>query len=237
MPTLLTLNNWQTKLPSYSDRVHLNSLSTTAILPHDAFGRSQKAQPILITLALSLHNPITSAALTDTVDVSTVHYGKLSKSILSAVSARTSDPLTTHELMRLIEAAALATVPCPEAIQALEMTVALPKASLLGQGVEVTYRKAEWGSARTLRVRDLQIATIIGVNEHEKRAPQMVIVNIWIDALTSNAAADCATEVEQVVVKVTPPTPQSMSQKISTPTDSPFRQRQSQKRRSKRWSL
>ena len=200
-PPILPSGEWLRQLSPYVDRVLVNSLSVTSTVGVDAWGRI-KPQPVLISLAVSFGKAFNSAAASDQVDDSTVHYGDLSKNIIAAVKAKAKDTLSMHNLMGVLEAAALATIPNLDGVHALELEICLPKASLLGTGVVVQYFIADWALARRLHIRDLTLPTVVGVNEHEKKMKQQLLVNVWVDGLPNHSAADCYGEVEQVVVKV-----------------------------------
>jgi len=64
--------------------IRVTNLQTTAKVGTDAWGISGKAQPVLISASVSLRHPFSTASREDSVDDSTLHYGKLSKAILEA---------------------------------------------------------------------------------------------------------------------------------------------------------
>jgi hypothetical protein len=93
-------------------------------------------------------------------------------------------------------------------VRMLEITVQLPKASLVGGGgvsLTATGRfDIETGmmceSAFALRIHDFRLPTLIGVNSNERMAKQVVIANVEVDRLDDDA--DTYFELEQVLVKV-----------------------------------
>jgi FolB domain-containing protein len=192
---------WERQISPYADKVTVKALAVTATVGFDAWGRT-KAQPVLISLIVSFKKAFDSAAATDQVDESTVHYGNLSKNVIAAVEAKSKEKLSMHDLMVVIEAAAKATIPSPESVHALELEVCLPKASLLGNAVCLQYSRAEWAVARRLHIKDLTLPTVVGVNDHEKKMKQQLLVNVWVDGIATDSAADHYGEVEQVVIKV-----------------------------------
>ncbi|KAI1803364.1 Dihydroneopterin aldolase-domain-containing protein [Daldinia bambusicola] len=104
-------------------------------------------------------------------------------------------------------------------LRSLSLTVELPKASLLGAGVSLTTtasfredmpkeEEKEKGDtnqnplqsySRTLRIHGLHIPTLIGVNPNERKAKQMLVVDIEIDKF--DVAEDIHTELEAIIVE------------------------------------
>ena len=91
-------------------------------------------------------------------------------------------------------------------ISSLNVEIMLPKASLTGRGVGL-YRKVVFGeggrcdgSGMSLKLYDLKVSAVIGVNPNERLAKQTVIANIEIDRWTSNQ--DEYSRLEELVVKV-----------------------------------
>ncbi len=92
-------------------------------------------------------------------------------------------------------------------VRTLGIEVRLPKASLLGSGValEGTFgfeEGVEGVSAYSmgLRLCDLRVPTVIGVNANERLARQVVVCNLEIDRW--DRMVDCYCELEEIVVKV-----------------------------------
>jgi len=87
----------------------------------------------------------------------------------------------------------------------LELMVLLPKASLLGSGVSMTACVSgddiKYGPHFTvaLKLHDLQIATIIGINSNERLSKQIIIANIELERFNLELAS--YEELEQIVVK------------------------------------
>ncbi|TLD26488.1 hypothetical protein PspLS_04872 [Pyricularia sp. CBS 133598] len=94
-------------------------------------------------------------------------------------------------------------------IRTMAVTVTLPKASLLGSGVSLTatssFDEDANGIARptifgiALRLHDLRIPTLIGVNSNERLAKQIVAFDIEIDKF--DHAPDAYVALEALVVK------------------------------------
>lgn len=94
-------------------------------------------------------------------------------------------------------------------LRSLSLTVHLPKASLLGSGVSSTVTACfQEGSeknplqsyARSLRLHGLHIPVLVGVNENERTAKQMVVADVEIDRL--DVTKDIHPEVERMVTEV-----------------------------------
>ncbi|KAK6062669.1 dihydroneopterin aldolase family protein [Seiridium cupressi] len=93
-------------------------------------------------------------------------------------------------------------------LKSLSLTVHLPKASLLGSGVSLTVTACfQAGSeknplksyARSLRLHDLHIPVLIGVNDNERKAKQMVVADVEIDKL--DVTRDIHPEIERLVTE------------------------------------
>ncbi|SPQ18214.1 e74de566-e9c7-4ebf-9317-cd7f71053182 [Thermothielavioides terrestris] len=92
-------------------------------------------------------------------------------------------------------------------VRLLSVAVALPKASLLGEGVSLTASAVfEEGTGRmearavALEISRLRVPTLVGVNANERLAKQFVLTTVTIDGF--DGAEDAYTEIEAVVVKV-----------------------------------
>jgi len=95
-------------------------------------------------------------------------------------------------------------------VRSLSVTVLLPKASLLGEGVSLTAVSAfstdGKGSTRvdmfgvSMKLHRLRVPTLIGVNSNERCSKQVVIVDVEIDKF--DYAPDVYTVLESLVVKV-----------------------------------
>lgn len=166
------------------------------------------------------------AVAEDSVDnASTVHYGILSKAILEAVetfpTAQTNGTLRClldHVLKHLTGIGLDFTgstsggerpVITRPTLKSLELNFLLPKASLIGSGVSlsVTTVYTPSGDAEmysmSLKLHDLRIPTLIGVNANERLAKQIVGTNIELD--TWSPHTDLYNELEELVVKVCTP--------------------------------
>ncbi|KAJ5032424.1 uncharacterized protein L3040_009029 [Drepanopeziza brunnea f. sp. 'multigermtubi'] len=253
-PPLLTPHALTTLSGDPHTLIRLTHLRTTLPISTDAWGRPSISasipQPVLLSCALSLRHPFTTASSSDTVAASTVHYGTLSKAILAACEAfRLSGEgtekgmgmrdLVAWVLFRLTGQHILAAPEAPQgehgsgngngdengneervepllkpsSLKLLELEVSLPKASLLGSGVSLTGSVAYGGDqgggeqqpsafSMVLKLHELRVPTLVGVNACERLAKQMVYVGIemqrwdWPDE-------DGYARLEEVVVKST----------------------------------
>ncbi|KAI9680983.1 MAG: hypothetical protein M1829_001063 [Trizodia sp. TS-e1964] len=196
---------WDRRSVAVGDKIRIRGLATNANVGVDAWGR-RKVQPLLISVTLALSQPFLSAAAKDQIDPSTVHYGLLSKTILAAVEKKAQEAMDLATLAFVVTDAVSQTVPdMATVLRTLEVQISLPKASLLGAAAGYQFAKI-WsegvvGVSEVLFLKDIRIATLIGVNAHEKKMRQHVLVNVWIDPVTRTEATDCYTELEQLICK------------------------------------
>lgn len=142
-----------------------------------------KAQPVLLSLALTLNPGIGSAADKDALDQNTIHYGHLAKRIrggassdqtLSQCTAMVGDILydmgqRDDHTFRLSES---------------KMQLTFPKASMSGETFEIQ-RSATHGSDGTVSsprtnfsICGMKVMTLIGVNANERQAKQPLLVGL-----------------------------------------------------------
>lgn len=244
--------------------IHVKNLSANARVGVDVWGREEngkvnKFQPVQISASIALNEPFKTAATSDSVDESTVHYGILSKEILKVLAFRAESPKShndgekpevihtieadwsltvlldaifswlTHEPLQNCDAAEVKSLGWSEtqystllrmamdckktvvnmsSIQELKLSCFLPKGSILGSGVSLrllTIPDQTVSDSLTfcsiLKLHDIRIPTLIGVNANERLAKQMVIANIEIDGYMVYYG-DLYHKLEQVVVKV-----------------------------------
>ncbi|KAJ2974147.1 hypothetical protein NQ176_g6210 [Zarea fungicola] len=214
--------------------IKVKNLHATIQGPQDAWGRQDRPQPIAISAAVSLQEHFGTSSASDTVATDTVHYGLLSKAILSTLAS----PTPVKSLRHLLDTTWVAMTgvdsrgqPINKAgaqqdelahlpflhfaqLRSLEITLHLPKATLLGDGVSVTgmggfaaaknssdmsMKSSMAQSAVSLKIQGLQVPTLIGVNSNERLAKQVVIASVEIEKLEDDA--DLYPELEQVIVK------------------------------------
>jgi hypothetical protein len=86
----------------------------------------------------------------------------------------------------------------------LGFTVLLPKATLLSGGVSLSTSSAcfsQKAHCSILKIHDIRIPTLIGVNKKERLANQLIIVNVEVDPYVCTTR-DFYNELEQIIVKV-----------------------------------
>lgn len=220
-------SSWQVAAASGEPHsiIRVRNLQATAQVGRDAWGRTGKVQPILISATISLREPFDKASAEDSVNNnSTVHYGVLSKAILDSVQTfpdevteRTLRCLLDHILKYLTGMGLAAThsdsrggnlphILEKSALKALGLEVILPKASLIGGGVSLSVTTVYTSSgnaeeyATVLKLHELRIPTLIGVNPNERLAKQIVVANIELDSWSFES--DLYNELEELAVKV-----------------------------------
>lgn len=232
--------------------VRVRNLQTTVAAAQDAWGRTGKPQPALVSVSVSLRSAFAAAAADDRLGADTVHYGNLSKAVLASLRGDANAPGCEDKVAEMSLRGVLETVwgqltgqpvagsrpgrgggegagegagpgPGPgqaatekpfltlEKVRHLSVTVTLPKASLLGEGVSLT-ASAVFGNALeegvvrleafgfALRLCNLRIPTLIGVNANERKAKQFVVANVEVDKFDHHP--DIYTRLESMVVKV-----------------------------------
>lgn len=195
--------------PPTADTVSLSSLNLVARAGHDVWGRTDRAQPLSISVTVASRARFASAAAGDALDGSTVHYGHLSKNILAGMDDAVAGKawLSGPDVASRVSEAVIKTA-AAGAVEGVKMDVRFPKASTLGSGagVEWTLLYKEGGAeltglARVLYVRDVKVPTLIGVNSNERAKKQMCSISVWIDKI-SEEAGDGYDVVEDLVLQV-----------------------------------
>lgn len=197
---------------------------------HDAWGRAGKSQPCTISVEVGFAERFSTAAASDRLGEDTVHYGTLSKVVLGSV-ARFEEGSRQHALgqgerglMHVLEhvwrdltglkldgteVKVAGETPLIDIakVQFLSLTVGLPKASLLGDGVALRASAVVDPSLRrvsaralALEITRLKVPTLIGVNANERLAKQFVVVTVTIEKF--DQSEDIYPGVEAAVVKV-----------------------------------
>ncbi|KAI1369336.1 Dihydroneopterin aldolase-domain-containing protein [Xylaria arbuscula] len=252
-PAAPLVSTWQVRADAGEPPaiVRVRNLQSVMGAGRDAWGRSAKLQPVLVSSEVAFARPFETASANDSVNAETVHYGNLSKTLLSgmelfstshlptkssgkpvASSAKTEDAATAtprtadvFELLwvkmtgRVVDGSRVALpldqVPFLDAkkLRSLSLTLRLPKASLLGDGVslitaacfadaddlaEEKKKNPLRSYARSLQFHSLRVPTLIGVNPNEREAKQMVVVDVEIDRF--DAFEDIHTELEGLIV-------------------------------------
>lgn len=188
--------------------VRIRNLQATTRIGLDAWSRDHRLQPLLVSATVSLARPSAASSASDRVDVDTVHYGLLSKAILSVLDevdglAKDSggeQPVTLRGVLDLVwvrltgnqlnGGAAKGTREEPfldrRAVRCVSVTLRLPKASLVGGCVSLTGTSLfDDGQARMagvcLELSNIRVPTLIGVNSNERQARQVVVADVEID--------------------------------------------------------
>lgn len=207
----------------------------------DAWGRAGKAQPALITAEVSFTKPFGTAASDDRLGTDTVHYGKLSKAILEAIddlgtppplgfdlSLESHRPPTLRDVLDMIwiRLTGMTIDGNPQeyggengkpflnlhVIRFMSIKLALPKASLMGDGVSMTASalfgpfSGGYGCTRyalSLQLNKLRVPTLIGVNPNERHNKQYVAADIQLDNFI--CLEDMYTDLERGVVQASMP--------------------------------
>jgi hypothetical protein len=94
-------------------------------------------------------------------------------------------------------------------LSSLSIEILLPKASLHGSGVSLEgryiYEEGHHGPSAysmVMKLRELKVPTIIGVNGNERKARQMVVASVEMERW--DRMVDAYNELEEIVVKVFP---------------------------------
>ncbi|KAK3337045.1 hypothetical protein B0T19DRAFT_411353 [Cercophora scortea] len=205
--------------------VRVQNLQAVINGPQDAWGRQCKPQPALISAEVSFNAPFDTAATDDRLGADTLHYGNLSKAILASLDDFSpGDPALPPDVEHLLSlrrcvdvilvhltgayGRAQTSLISPERVRFLSITVCLPKASLLGEGVSITqscvfgatggeFKPAKYAVALSLN--KLRVPTLVGVNANERLSKQFVVTTITIDQC--DIREDVYTKIEDLVVK------------------------------------
>ncbi|KAL8304028.1 hypothetical protein RB597_004637 [Gaeumannomyces tritici] len=217
--------------------VRVRNLQATVHAAQDAWGRASKAQPLLVSAEVSMRDTFEGSSAADAVAADTVHYGTLSKVILASLERYRQPPpgqddaddgngrslrdvldtiwsgLTglTIDGARSPSRRAGDGAPFLDAsrVRFMSVTVTLPKASLLGDGVSLTATSVfeQDGSLQRvdvfgmcLRLHGLRVPTLIGVNPNERLAKQFVVTDIEVDKF--DYAPDAYTALEALAVNI-----------------------------------
>ncbi|ERF76224.1 hypothetical protein EPUS_04301 [Endocarpon pusillum Z07020] len=157
----------------------------------DAWNRENKPQPVSITLRVNNVKSIHDVAASDDISQS-LDYGKLYKNIQSKLGNPGG-----HDCLSDIAKQVLAAVEVPETSSSVE--VVFPKAALRAEGGLRSI--VNWDKDRdvtnvyqTLQILGIKCACVIGVNPHERREKQIVVVNLTFRS-TSNTKEATAVEI------------------------------------------
>lgn len=203
MPTYISRREWESTRPWTADRVAIDALRVVANASYDAFGR-KKSQPVDVDVTLSLEQPMSSAAATDALDTSTVHYGDLSKTVMQAVQVRAGDWQQPHGLLVYLAENILQFAQSRSTIASLSLSLRFPKSSLAspyGWGLSFNHNLALNAICLEYELRRFEVPVLIGVNSHERLMKQKTVFDLTIDRLVPDIANECY-QVEQILSKV-----------------------------------
>lgn len=203
MPQLLRQSVWEGQLAQneHHDKIIVQNLNVIVNAGTDVWGR-KKPQRAAISLIVTLGQPFASASATDTVDQSTIHYGKLSKAVQARIQDESANWLSTAQISSAI-AESVRQIAGSTPIYAIQTDICYLKGSMFGEGTGHVTSSLEQHSLRSsvLYLRNVQIPCLIGVNSNERLRKQPVVVNMWVDCV-SDARLDQYTELESTLFNV-----------------------------------
>lgn len=185
-----------------NDAVSVKNLSMCLCAAFDIWGRP-KPQPAMISVTVGLAQPFSSAASTDTVNASTIHYGQLSKAITREMHNHENDNwLSPSDLIWLVALTVKDVPASPTTISTVEGEISFPKATRYGEGVDMLFYQDYITASicMTLHIKRLHVGALVGVNSHERDMKQMLIVSVWIDRASEGILGN-HNELEQLCVK------------------------------------
>ncbi|KAJ4352118.1 uncharacterized protein N0V89_007464 [Didymosphaeria variabile] len=168
-----------------TDRITVRNLQVSVGAGVDVWGRPKK-QRALITVTLSLARPFDSAAEADALDNSTVHYGTLSKSVQANINGQTGHVGSGLLAENIVNVARNTAGDTP--LSSIEVDIFYPKGSMFGDGAAFSHGQAfppDQSKYTQLHLRNVRIPCLIGVNANERLQKQPVIVNIWVDRVST----------------------------------------------------
>lgn len=208
--------------------VRVRNLQLTITGPRDGWGRSGKPQPLLCSVEVYMKRSFAASSSQDAVASDTVHYGLLSKAIPGFVEAVPSSRHSLQGMVYYVYSQLTGLCPGPNGMQqvssgesfldmsnvmGVKLTALLPKGSLMGAGVSEaavalikdggTEQAGDPGPiySTSLCIHRLQVPTLVGVNDNERTAKQIVVANISFEPLSSVEELDYV-KLEAVVVEV-----------------------------------
>lgn len=97
-------------------------------------------------------------------------------------------------------------IPC-SMLNSLSLEIVLPKASLMGEGIglkgDFVYEEGHHGPSAysmVLKLRELRVPAVVGVNRNERKAKQVVVCTVEMERW--DRMVDAYNELEEIVVKV-----------------------------------
>ncbi|KAF2848584.1 hypothetical protein T440DRAFT_401030 [Plenodomus tracheiphilus IPT5] len=183
------------------DKIAVENLELVVNAGKDVWGRP-KRQRAQVSVVLTLATQFASAASTDSVDDSTVHYGVLSKAIQAEFSDTAAEWTSTAALSSRI-GQCVRSVAGSTAIYAIETDVCYLKGSMLGDGAGHITSTIQDTMLRSnvLYLRNVRIPCVIGVNSNERLQKQPVVLNVWVDRIPDSRVDDYA-ELETLLIQL-----------------------------------
>ncbi|KAG9240744.1 Dihydroneopterin aldolase-domain-containing protein [Calycina marina] len=175
--------------------IRVRNLQCSVKVGTDAWGRSGKLQPVLISVAVDLRHGFGSSGVEDKVDASTIHYGVLSKGVLEVVEKFGSSAANTKEIteqttlvglwntifsaltgivldrQQKVQSFAADALVDPQVVRSVEIKIMLPKASLIGNGVSLC------GAVLLGEGEEVVLEQTRGLQLHGLRIPTLIGVN------------------------------------------------------------
>jgi len=201
--SILSHREWKAAKPHSTDKVAVQRLRVDeANAGFDIWGRP-KPQPVEISIIMSLSQPFSSAAATDTVNESTVHYGKLSKAVIAMVDGSKGQWKPAEDFVQDVVLSGMTAAADKSVVAAIEVDACFVKGSRNGEGVSVrlSYVPSTSQTSIVMQLRRMGFAALIGVNSNERTMKQRVVVSVWIDGV-DKTFTDSWFEAEQIVEKV-----------------------------------
>ena len=180
-----------------TDTVFVDSIQLTAAVSTDCWGRP-KPQQVLASVYLHLKPSFLDACGTSDDVTDSVHYGHLTKAVSALIDEKARSGVhyvDVHALIADVTRAAFELA--GESVDAVRVVVDLPKQILLASGFSVEVTTPKMGESNPseadnagetasgvvapttiVRVKDLVLPVLIGVNPPERLARQRVITNI-----------------------------------------------------------
>lgn len=181
------------------DVVFLGVLALKATVGPETWHRLNRSQPVILDIRMRTN--IALAGDTDDV-LKTIHYGNLCKAVTKCVES--SGPFS--DLKHFAGAVCEAALGPGGGDNEVELTVTLPKALLLAEGVGLSTVQIRGGGdkaavliqSQSLFVRDMKLACIIGVNPHERLEKQHIVINLIFYEFTNDLFTDYARVVKNI---------------------------------------
>lgn len=161
-------------LPSFSsDLVIIRDLRTNATVGKDRWGKV-RSQPVAISVYVN--TSLVAAGRSDNVTDS-IHYGDLCKDISKLVESRSYDDI------RMLADAVANLVLSKDRAESARVVVEALNQFLMAESLGISISRARDGTKEVvgpdqLIIKDLRLATIIGVNPPERESKQIVVTNI-----------------------------------------------------------